>query len=530
VREAIEGDGYYIIEVANGQEAVDQALADPPDLILMDVVMPGMDGLEATQRLKAHEQTARVPILMLTTLNNTEDRVRAFESGVTGFLSKPFDTLELLAHVRSYVNLSRINRKYVLSTADRVTGLPNVAAFREALQGCDNPYLFLIRLDHVETIMRFYGEAKATEIEREFGELLSRAKEEGQLKGSLAYRFQRGIFGILFDDTAHAFDRDTALEIANQLYQWCLEYDVVGKIAPHGTDYTVVVSAGEELLFEQGELGLSKAGAEYESVLYAPDIVERAHEEIHDNLYWLDQIRQAVGEDRFLPVFQPIYDHHSGAVERYEALARLQMPGGELISPGRFMLAAKNSKYYPELTRSMLLKVIREFRHRPEGVSINVSALDMRHASTREFVLQTLRSNPDVASRMTVEIVEQEGVDEYDRFVGFVQEIKETGAQVALDDFGSGYSNLMRVLTLQADYLKIDGSLIRDVVEDSMKASLVEFIVSFSSIAKLEVIAEFVENEDTMAWLRERGVRYSQGYYIGLPVPASELPAVSREG
>ena len=100
----------------------------------MDLMMPGMDGLEATKELKGEAETSRIPILMLTALNDTEDRISAFDAGATGFLTKPFDRLELLAHVRSYINLSITNKRYVLSTANRYTGLPNQWAFAEFVE------------------------------------------------------------------------------------------------------------------------------------------------------------------------------------------------------------------------------------------------------------------------------------------------------------------------------------------------------------------------------------------------------------
>lgn len=125
VRATLKDSPYDLVEAADGREAVDIAVERKPDLILMDLMMPQMDGLEATRLLKSRDDTARIPILMLTALDDTGDRISAFESGVTGFLNKPFDRLELLAHIRSYVNLSLINRRYVLSTANVTTGPGN---------------------------------------------------------------------------------------------------------------------------------------------------------------------------------------------------------------------------------------------------------------------------------------------------------------------------------------------------------------------------------------------------------------------
>jgi c-di-GMP phosphodiesterase len=172
VTATLKGYDYRVVEAADGQEAVDVALREHPDLILMDMMMPVMDGLKATSILKEHNATNRTPVLMLTALSETEDRIKAFDAGVTGFLTKPFDRMELLAHIRSYLSLSLVNRKYILSTVSPISGLPNRAAFREESPQLTRPKLFVVQMDHIGTIGRFYGEAAANSIEHRFADFL----------------------------------------------------------------------------------------------------------------------------------------------------------------------------------------------------------------------------------------------------------------------------------------------------------------------------------------------------------------------
>jgi len=222
---------YEVVEAANGRDAVNTAVEKQPDLILMDLMMPEMDGLEATRLLKSRDDTARIPILMLTALDDAGDRIRAFEAGVTGFLNKPFDGVELLAHIRSYVNLSLINRRYVLSTVNVTTGLPNRAAYREAIEEYERPWLFLISMDSIESIRQFYGESRAQAMEREYAEYLQLLLREDWLSRdglseTRLYHFDSGLFGVLVDDIGEAVTRAVALRQGQAMHRRLDDYEV----------------------------------------------------------------------------------------------------------------------------------------------------------------------------------------------------------------------------------------------------------------------------------------------------------------
>lgn len=522
----LEGGPYEVLEAANGREAVDLAVERKPDLILMDLMMPGTDGLEATRILKRREDTARIPILMLTGLDHTEDRIRAFEAGVTGFLNKPFDRLELLAHVRSYVNLSLTNRRYVLSTVNVTTGLPNRAAYRVAIEKYRRPWLFLIGLDAIDSIRRFYGEPRAQAMEREYAEYLQMLLAEDGFPGASLYHFDGGLFGILLDDVDGRITRATAMRRGRAVYQRLNDHEVSKAEVQWESDVTIAVSSDPHVLLEQAELALSEAHRSRSALVYAPDVAEDSYLRMENNLRWLGRIRQALAQDRFVAYYQPIVENATGRVVKYEALLRMLDEDGSPIPPGQFLLVAKNSKYYGRITRRVFDLAVREFLHRSEGVSVNLSVLDIESRTTRVHILSTLGDYPEVARRMTLEIVEQEGLEHYDRVKEFIQAAKSLGATIALDDFGSGYSNFVRIIDLDVDYVKIDGSIITRICSDEAMNNLVHGVKSFVDANGIELIAEFVENADVLERLKGMGVQYSQGYYVGRPQPAPEVPAV----
>ncbi len=522
VRWVLGEEDYEILEATDGREAVDLTFAHGPDLILMDLMMPRMDGLEATRILKERDETARIPILVLTALDAAEDRIRAFQAGVTGFLNKPFDRLELLAHVRSYVRLSMVNRKYVLSTMNTVTGLPNRGAFGEAAASCRRPWLFLVGMDGIDTIRRFYGESRAQAMEREYGEYLGRIVAEREVSEARLFHIDSGTFAVLYDDAEGRLSREEALEWGRQLHRLLYSHEISKDDVQWESDFTVVVSSESEALLEQAQLGMAEAERSRRTLVYAPDVAEDAYVRMENNLVWLGRIRHAVAQERFTAYYQPIVDNRSGEVVKYEALMRMLDEEGNPNSPGDFLLVAKNSKYYGEVTRQVFARAVEEFRERREGLSVNLSVLDIESRTTRGYILSTLRSHPDVARRLTIEIVEQEGLEHYDRVKRFISEIRELGATVALDDFGSGYSNFARVLDLDVDFVKIDGSIVSRICSDESMYNLVQGLESFVSPIGIEMIAEFVESKETLLRLKELGVRYSQGYHIGRPSPVPE--------
>ena len=523
VRTTLKDGPYEVIEASNGREAVDTALQRLPELILMDLMMPELDGLEATQELKKYDETARIPVLMLTSLDETEDRVRAFEAGATGFLNKPFDRMELLAHVRSYVNLSQINRKYVLSTVNHSTGLPNRAAYQEAVSEFEQPWLFLLNMDNIDSIRKFYGEPRARDMILEYAQYLRHiiAETDSARDGRL-FHLSPGVLGVLLDDTDGSLDRENALSLGRGLHAQLRDYEVHKENVQWESDFTVVVSSERSLLLEQAELALSEAMGARRNVVYAQDFAEDAYRSIENNLKWLGLIRQALTQDRFVTYYQPIIDINTGEIDKYEALLRMLDDDGKPISPGEFLLVAKNSKYYGEITRRVFDLAVREFMDRPEGVSVNLSVLDIEHSTTRDHILMSLQEHPELARRITLEIVEQEGLQRYEQVKEFVDEAKSLGARIALDDFGSGYSNFVRILDLDVDYVKIDGSIIGRICDQGTMLRLVEGIKSFVSPNNIQLVAEFVENGEILKRLRELGVEYGQGYYFGRPSPRPE--------
>jgi EAL domain-containing protein (putative c-di-GMP-specific phosphodiesterase class I) len=161
----------------------------------------------------------------------------------------------------------------------------------------------------------------------------------------------------------------------------------------------------------------------------------------------------------------------------------------------------------------------RALKQTDKDISINISALDIQNNEIKSKILTLLEENPEDAKRVTLELLEDEEVDDFRLIKEFITRVKALGVKIAIDDFGSGYSNFIRLLNFQPDILKIDGSLVKNITTDELSLSVVTAMVTFAKEQNLQVIAEYVESEEVYHLLNSLGVEYSQGYYFGKPEP-----------
>lgn len=239
-------------------------------------------------------------------------------------------------------------------------------------------------------------------------------------------------------------------------------------------------------------------------------------EKISLNIDGVLLIKNAIKEDRITPYFQPIYNSRSKKIEKYEALARIIKSDGEVILPYMFLGIAMKSKLYPEITKAMIRKSFEFFKDKDYEFSINLSISDIRNKDTLKFILEKIEEfeNP---KRVVFEILENDKIENYEELKKFIKKVKIYGCKIAIDDFGSGYSNFSHIFELNVDYLKIDSSLVKFITTDENSRVITKTIINFASSLGLKTIAEFVEDKESLDLLEKMGVDFVQGYYIGKP-------------
>ncbi|MFA7070462.1 MAG: GGDEF domain-containing phosphodiesterase, partial [Sulfurimonas sp.] len=236
------------------------------------------------------------------------------------------------------------------------------------------------------------------------------------------------------------------------------------------------------------------------------------------NLMIAANVHSAIFENRLVCHYQPILDYATGRVVKYESLVRLLCTDSTVMSPMTFLHIAKKTKLYSHITQMVIEQSCKEFKDKKEEFSINISIDDILDPLTTEHIIKTI-TNTNTASRVVFEILESDGIQNYDTVEGFIKQVKALGAKIAIDDFGSGYSNFEHILRLDIDYIKIDGTLIKDILTKPYSQIIVGTIVDFAKKIKAKTIAEFVSSKEIFDLLKEMGVDFAQGYHIGKPKP-----------
>jgi len=231
-----------------------------------------------------------------------------------------------------------------------------------------------------------------------------------------------------------------------------------------------------------------------------------------NHLEWLKKLKKSLENNKIVPFFQPIVDKNKNII-KYEALVKLIDEDGNAISPYFFLDVAKKSRYYLEITKRVIDKSIDKMLQTNIAVSINLTLEDIEDIEMRNFILKKIYTLPDI-SKLTFEIVESEDVRENKIVTNFLKKLKQKGALIYIDDFGSGYSNFDYILKLNPDGIKIDGSLIKNILEEKNSEIIVKTIITFAKEMNIKIIAEYVENEKIFNKLKEMGVDYFQGYYF----------------
>ena len=212
-------------------------------------------------------------------------------------------------------------------------------------------------------------------------------------------------------------------------------------------------------------------------------IIYNEHLNIHKlfekNIQWSSKIKDALTQDRLEVLFQPILCNRNQAILKYETLVRIIDEANQVVSPNEFLDVAKRTKLYGEITRRVFKKAFIVLAKSTQEISINICADDIFDDETKEYILNMIKESP-YSNRVVLELVESEGIESFSDIHLFIDEVKSYGVKIAIDDFGTGYSNFEYLIKLNANYIKIDGSMIQDIDSDINKFNIVQTIVEFA--------------------------------------------------
>jgi len=435
------------------------------------------------------------------------------ETTVVPLFDEHKNVIEVISTRNDLTKIMRQQQLIQKQTTDNLTQLPNRVKLFDDIEASTNPYIALINIDSFGEINRFYGFESGDKLLKEFAtKLLS-------LTTPLNY-------------SLYKLDADNFVIFSNseKIGKFCKTIEpIIQKIHSHqflpelqGINIRICAGIATKKLqiLSRAEEALKQARLKNCGWLLSD---ERA-EEIHlKNFQMLQTLRSAIENDKIVPYYQAIVNVKTRQITKYESLMRLIDDFGNIHTPYFFLDVAKKSKYYSNLTRIMVEKTLFDFAGRKEDVTINLSAEDIEYDYTIAFIKNAIQHFPE-PSRITFELTETEAIQDYQIISTFSKAVKQLGAKIAIDDFGSGYSNFAYLAKFNADILKIDGTLIKTMISDNNTYQIVATINDFAKRLGMQTVAEFVCNEEIDAMVKVLHIDFAQGYYHAEPLPIEKLP------
>jgi diguanylate cyclase (GGDEF)-like protein len=401
---------------------------------------------------------------------------------------------------------------------DPLTGLPNRAAYRMDKKRYRQPALMLFNIDRFKHINDFYGTDTGDAVLKECAKRLTAVLPI--LRNARLYRLGGDDFGILFEFDNTEASRKAFKTALKKALTGCTEHPFDLDSLMIDISVSAGVSTQKERLFETADMALKFAKSSSRHLYAIFDASMDQTQTIKKNIHAISQLKTALANDRLFPYFQPIVDLSSGRTIKYEALARIRDDQGSILSPWSFLEAAKQAKLSGTVTAVILEKTLQTARETKGRFSVNVSASDIMSSHDRNQICRLLHTYSDVASHITFEVLEGEEIEDYEIIDDFFRGVRRHGCQIAIDDFGSGYSNFEKLLQLDIDTLKIDGSLIKNVDHDAHAELVVKTMIAFAKGADIKTVAEFVHSEAVLQKVTSLGIDFGQGYHLGKPMPA----------
>ncbi len=404
---------------------------------------------------------------------------------------------------------------------DDLTGLLNRKALREK---CEQSHqcleVFLIDIDDFKNYNDLFGIDIGNKILIEFSKTLKSVaqKYEGEV-----YRLYGDGFALVFlQDRSEIKQEKGCILLVHELENFYVQLDNGQKLY---IDFTVASVSNEKQMLEKADMALNfarKQGRKYQVYNKSFD----TKKEIEKNIQWKKNIRDAIIEDRFLPVFQPITDKYCNIV-KYETLIRMELDG-KLIAPFFFLDIAIKTHQYEQLTAMIVDKSFQFMQDVDKEFSINLSLSDINNKFTVNHLMAKIKKH-NVGSKLIIEILETEDSDDFENVQKFVEEVRALGVKIAIDDFGSGYSNFDHLFKLMPDFIKIDGSLIKKIDTDVNSYKLVESIVFLAKNLGIETIAEFVHSKEVFETCKRIGIDSFQGFYLYEPMQGKEVLKLTQK-
>ncbi len=581
IREILELGNIQVTEACNGKDALELIYNNVPDLVLLDVVMPGMDGISVLKTLRKSYSKFQLPVVLVTSLGSSSEIVQALDFGANDYVTKPVDFDVLWARVSNqlmqkqtaeYLRLAQSNlekqvkqRTAELNTSnqqlkneievrllaenqlqkqanyDELTGLPNRSLATDRLYQTLlkskrhnlKPCLAFLDLDNFKYINDTFGHAAGDELLREASRRLTECARESDTVARLG---GDEFLLILEDDRANNSGqlRETGIRHIG-------ERIIEAFSAPfliEGHELNITASLGFAMYPKDGDdsnklmrhadvaMYRSKNEGKNTFCFYSPEMSAKAMMRMNIE----SQLRQALENNEFTLHYQPIVDSKSGKIVKAEALLRWDCENLGMITPDCFIPIAEETGLIIPIGEWVIETACKQIKKwRDSGwidlcVTVNVSARQFQaNSSLVETIRRSLKKNDLPADAIQLELTEGVLMKETESSAEIMALLEDMGIKLLIDDFGTGYASLSYLQRYNFDSVKIDRSYISNVLLSRQDEKLVKAVIAMAKSLGMSVVSEGVESKGQLDFLIKENCEFIQGYYFSKPVQADEF-------
>ena len=538
LRELLKERAYDVIACATVAEAMKVFRETVFQLLFVDLYLPGMDAFSFCRWVRNHPAWDQPVILASTKSEHAPDLRKIIEVGADDYVVKPYQ--EELLDVRLIIARNMLKNREIhrgleenllrererlryLATHDPLTKLPDRAAFVESLQNAvqgaskEKPSALLyIDLDNFELINHSLGHSAGDAVLTKVAQVLRDSIRSQDVPG----RFDSDKFGVLLAEIGLPEAKSIAEGIRSRIEDLSFAHSgklffvssSIGLAAVDGTaSAKVVIDCADSACH-----GAKVRGRNRVEVFDDNDGTMAGYREEPPRAA---EVKEAIRTDGFEILFQPIVDVQTAIPAVYEVLIRLPNKG-ELLPPSAFVPAAERYHLMPEIDRQVITKAVKHLvTNNKLRLAINLSGQSFAADTLGDFIETSFKVAGVEPNRVVFEITETVMISNLHAARKVMHRLQQVGFHIALDDFGAGFSSFSYLKDLVPDYLKIDGSFVRDAETGRSDWTFVEVINDLAHRLRIKSVAEFVEQEATLLRLREIGVDLAQGYFFGKPGP-----------
>jgi diguanylate cyclase (GGDEF)-like protein len=538
LRYTLQRDGFRVEEASDGAQALALLKRFQPDVILMDAVMPVMDGFAACARLQELPGGSAIPVLMITALQDNTSVERAFAAGASDYIPKPIHYAVLSQRVRRIIEANRAEKRIRhLAYNDLLTGLPNRTLFFDLLgksietaaQAGTQVGVLFMDLDRFKYVNDNLGHDVG---DRLLQAVAQRVRHTVRTVDTVA-RLGGDEFTVVLGDlespaaaatAAHNICRMLATPFQIDGHDIFVTSSVGIAMYPHdGTDVATLVKHADSAMYRAKK---TNTGFQFYEASMEHSISEHVRME--------SDLRRALEQQQLEVFYQPQASLASGEIIGMEALIRWCHPTRGMVGPNDFIGLAEETGLIIPLGEWVLRSActqLQQWLHQglpPLRVAVNLSVrqlLQKDFAATVEGILAQTGLPPHL---LELEITESTLMENAQDTLAALHRLHELGVRLSIDDFGTGYSSLSYLKRFPVDIIKIDRSFVRDVPQDADDAAIVTAIIALAHSLRLEVVAEGVETEAQLRFLQARQCDLLQGYHLSPAIPPEQFARLVR--